>query len=470
MKRLNGKMIIEFMDSDSNVIETITEENIITNAVNDIMGINPLAVFYSAGTGQVQVDWHNQFLPICPNLIGGILLFSKALEANPDNIYPGSNNLPVAYASNDVNSTSNTARGSLNLTESKALENGYRFVWEFSPSQGNGTIAAVALTSSFGGANGFGSEVDVKSPFLHLKRISIKSLPDEIGRALYDTVEIDFENQKLYALSQGSSANAIVIKKYHYPIFEIGLSETLDDASVTLISENVINTSTFQFLGSRVFYGECFDGHDGYWYAFSNKSNTIGNSTMNWIRIKKDDLTFTEGTWTLSNVKIEACGKRRLDGSYAERSIQSWFRDGYLYCMGSNHTEVYKINFANPTDVKVIPLGFESEWRPLGAAGASEMRFTQIQGIIYAYDFMILADDTIVKTVGDAHFPEAASPHFQYKEFLIGWGGNYSSRDRDINLLTPYLASINNLSSPVVKNADKTMKITYTLTEEEVLP
>ena len=39
----------------------------------------------------------------------------------------GSDNLPVAYASNNVNSTSNLARGSLNLVESKALENGYKF-------------------------------------------------------------------------------------------------------------------------------------------------------------------------------------------------------------------------------------------------------------------------------------------------------------------------------------------------------
>lgn len=31
---------------------------------------------------------------------------------------------------------------------------------------------------------------------------------------------------------------------------------------------------------------------------------------------------------------------------------------------------------------------------------------------------------------------------------------------------TPYLATINNLDTPVIKTADKTMKITYTITEE----
>lgn len=66
----------------------------------------------------------------------------------------------MAYASNNVNSTANVARGSMNLTESKKLDNGYKFVWEFTPSQGNGTIAAAALTSAQGGANAYESLVD----------------------------------------------------------------------------------------------------------------------------------------------------------------------------------------------------------------------------------------------------------------------------------------------------------------------
>ena len=81
--------------------------------------------------------------------------------------------LPVAYASNNVNSTANTARGSMNLTESKALENGYKFVWEFTPSQGNGTIAAAALTSALGGQNGYGSLVGDASAFLRLQKADL---------------------------------------------------------------------------------------------------------------------------------------------------------------------------------------------------------------------------------------------------------------------------------------------------------
>ena len=61
----------------------------------------------------------------------------------------------------DVNAMANT-RGSMNLTESMKLSDGFKFVWEFTPSQGNGTIAAVGLTSKHGGANAYGSEVAVR--------------------------------------------------------------------------------------------------------------------------------------------------------------------------------------------------------------------------------------------------------------------------------------------------------------------
>ena len=148
-------MVLELTDVNTLEVETVTEENMITNAVNNILGINPMGIFYAA-TGEYDdaVLWNGSLLPICPNMIGGILLFPSALEEDADNLYQYSANMPVAYASNNVNSTANLARGSLNLTESKALDNVYKFVWEFTPSQGNGTIAAIALTSALGGRTG----------------------------------------------------------------------------------------------------------------------------------------------------------------------------------------------------------------------------------------------------------------------------------------------------------------------------
>ena len=89
------------------------------------------------------------------------------------------------------------------------------------------------------------------------------------------------------------------------------------------------------------------------------------------------------------------------------------------------------------------------------------------QGAILA----VLQDDAGLPPVEDDLAGErcgnVATPFFQYKEYVFAWGGAYLNQYRYTWILTPYLATISNLSQAVVKNADKTMKITYTLTEQD---
>lgn len=240
-------------------------------------------------------------------------MFSKALPEETDYIYASSNNLPVAYASNNVNSTANLARGSMNQTESKALENGYKFVWEFTPSQGNGTIAAAALTSAQGGANGYVSLVNDSSPFLQLKSIRLDSLSLAKQMVLFEAIEVDFEKNLLYSITFENSG--IRIRKVQIPVFSLGLNERLDDTTYTVLDDQVIQTSTFQFLGNYTVYGEFLDGGDGHWYGFSNEGNSSGSAEMVWVKIKKEDYSMTEGQWTLSNAKLMDVGSREGNGS-----------------------------------------------------------------------------------------------------------------------------------------------------------
>ena len=462
--KLKGTMVMELTDVNTGEVITITEENMVTNAVNDILGTNPMGVFYCEADYSTGTVWTGNLLPICPNMIGGILLFSKALEEKADNIYPSSDNLPVAYASNNVNSTANTARGSMNLTESKALDNGYKFVWEFTPSQGNGTIAAVALTSKQGGENGFGSLTGDASTFLLLKEVDIGSMSKARQLVLFEAVEMDFEKDLVYSLTFEDSA--VKIRKVRIPVFSVGLNEKIDDSTYVVLSDTAVTTQTFQFLGDYTLYGEFMDGHDGYWYGFSNEGNSSGSATMLWVKIKKDGYSMEEGEWTLSNAKLMPVGERDPGSSYPERTIKCCVRNGYLYVPAYNKKGIYKINLANSADVTLIDFGFTSKWKPLGATGTCEVYMTLIGDIIVGGDFQVLEDDTIVHTQGSERLNDSATPLFRYKEFLVGWGGSYGNEYRNVYLLTPYLATIHNLSSAVVKTTDKTMKITYTLTEE----
>lgn len=464
--RVKGTMTMELTDVNTGEVETVEEENLVTNAVNHIFGLNPMGVFYEIGDSIDGIKWQSGLLPICPNAIGGILLFSKALEENADNIYSLSDNLPVAYASNNVNSTANVARGSMNLTESKALDNGYKFVWEFTPSQGNGTIAAAALTSAQGGANAYGSQVNDSSTFLQIKSLNIGNLAMAKQLMLFETVEVDFEKDTLYSITFQDTG--VRIRKVRIPIFSVGLNEKMDDSTFTVADDQVIQTATFKFLGDYTLYGEFMDGGDGYWYGFSNEGNSSGNARMLWVKIKKEDYSMTEGEWTLSNAKLMDVGSRDEGSSFPERVVKCCVRKGYLYVVAYNKKGIYKINLANASDVTLIEFGFTSKWKSLCETGTCEVYMTLIGDLIVGGDFQITIEDKVIHTQGSFRLNDAATPLFQYKNFLLGWGGSYGSEYRTMYLLTPYLASINNLSSAVVKTVDKTMKITYTLTEEAV--
>ena len=461
--RLKGEMVIELTDENTGVTETIREENMVTNAVNHILGLNPMGVFYKAsGQYDDQMMWNDTLIPICPNMIGGILLYSSALTENADNIFPSSAVLPVAYASNDVNATADTARGSMNLTESKALDDGYKFVWEFTPSQGNGTIAAVALTSALGGKTVYGNDINSSFGYLKVKETRLETQTDDELALLYSAVEVDFENNVMYSIRFVDSS--VIVRKLRLPVFSVGLNDRLNDVTCEILEETTLHCSVFSFTTGYTPYGDFLDGHDGYWYGFSNSPNSSGDATMKWIKIKKSDLTFTEGTWTLTNAHLRAIGSFKID-SYVNRAVRGVIRNGYLYLQNYDCDGVYKINLSNITDITLIPLGFTSANRALSGSSTSQCMMTMINDFIIAYDFILTANDTVIPLAGAARFPYLGTPMFQYKEFLTGWGGNYGTDCHTTWLLMPYLASINNLAQAIVKNADKTMKITYTLTE-----
>lgn len=463
--KLKGEMVIELTDENTDVVETIREENMVTNAVNHILGLNPMGVFYKAsGQYDDQVMWNDTLIPICPNMIGGILLYPSALTENADNIFPSSAVLPVAYASNDVNATADTARGSMNLTESKALDDGYKFVWEFTPSQGNGTIAAVALTSALGGKNVFGNDVNSSNGYLKIKETRLDTQTDDELALLYSAVEVDFENNVMYSIRLVDSS--VIVRKLRLPVFSVGLNDRLNDVTCEVLEETTLHCSVFSFTTGYTPYGDFLDGHDGYWYGFSNSPNSSEDATMKWIKIKKSDMTFTEGTWTLTNAHLRAIGSFKID-TYVNRSVRGVIRNGYLYLQNYDCDGVYKINLSNVTDITLIQLGFTSANRALSGSSTSQCMMTMINDFIIAYDFILTANDTVIPLAGAARFPYLGTPMFQYKEFLTGWGGNYGTDCHTTWLLMPYLASINNLAQAIVKNADKTMKITYTLTEVE---
>ena len=142
-------------------------------------------------------------------------------------------------------------------------------------------------------------------------------------------------------------------------------------------------------------------------------------------------------------------------------------RNGYLYIPAYDKTGIYKINLANSTDVTKIDFGFTSAMKPLGGSSNCENYLILVGDLIIGWDFQVTVNDTVIQTAGAVRLEDICTEVFQYKEYIFYWASSYLNQYRMTYLLTPYLATINNLPQAVVKNADKTMKITYTLTEQD---
>lgn len=485
----------------------------ITNAVQDVLTLNPRGLGYKnqsfyAPISETEVSsntFQSHYLPICPNLIGGILLYQNELEEDPTKYYAPINNPLIGYASNDVNTTTDSKRGSMNQTESKYLDNGYKFVFDFSTSQGNGTISSIGLTSKWGGRYGYGHPLDKYKQ--HILKLS-SQMTSATGTFASDRnllrqaniVSFDPETENgIYVFV--NSANNLEIGRVIIPVRAISLSEDFFGKCKNL-DKNIHTITTTQFasvLTNNYFYGTFIDGHDGYIWGFQHLDNTQGNSSGNatilWIKINKEDFTFEEGSWTI-NAQLYQFGYYRA----ATANINSpegynylIIKNGILYAIkytSDNYMSgVYAISLNDPNDIQLLTFTDNSTrlFKPASSSNYYYYNFStvvnEINGVIvyrggYIHNGKLYPQynnsslgETYLAAEGLAACPK---PGLQCGPFLLGITSNSYSHSSStyywsfwIYLMTTYLATINNLENPITKTEDKTMKITYILTEVE---
>ena len=92
-----------------------------------------------------------------------------------------------------------------------------------------------------------------------------------------------------------------------------------------------------------------------------------------------------------------------------------------------------------------------------------------LNGVGYLNNAVFRDGDTEYKTMNKINGRNESFTSFpqMYKNFLLAFylNGNYGNME--LYVPTNYLATINNLETPIEKTAEKTMKITYTLTQTE---
>ena len=148
-KKLKGKATIQLFNSDGKEIYSKTEENLVTNAVSDLINSGSFYQMMNATAAAQKYKIIVNNVPLSKNMFGGLLLFRSEIAEDATKYMLPRNSICVGAAGNGLSSA--VDRGSFNPTESEQTENGYKFVWDFTTSQCNGDISAIALTSILGG-------------------------------------------------------------------------------------------------------------------------------------------------------------------------------------------------------------------------------------------------------------------------------------------------------------------------------
>lgn len=467
---LKGTTRIELTDVHTGEVEVIEKPNLVTNAIPDLLQLNPDGYLFDG-----RYNLSDDLLPICPNAIGGILLYGEPLEEDPAKYYAPESNPLIGYSSNNVNSTTDAKRGSLNLNESGQLDDGtgYRFVFDFGTSQGNGNIASLGLTSKYGGVAGYGSEYNATSTVIKLASKSAKTDAQNTMqyRAIANVVSIDADADIAYFV-RVSAVNDIVVGKMR--IGKLWLSGTTGPDLSSIVEFKVLTTKTFlPAITDNHAYVAFVDGGDGYIWGFGHANNDKGNSSgvsnILWIKISKADWSFTEGTWSIDK-RFHHFGDTYVTNKYDLINYSTYciIYKGHLYCVDYWKSSIIKINLSNPSDLEYIADPDGETPVPTSVAAACE--FNVVGDILYfpggyfqggvAYNTASAGASSYVGLWNNL------KPGLQIGPYLMGYNVDSSSITRNIYLMTPYLATINNLETPVTKTADKTMKITYILREE----
>ncbi len=439
-----GHTTIELTNVHNGKTQKIESDNMFTNALAS--HINESGIVVSG------CSVYQNFLPIQENAIRGVLLFSDKLDESADNIYPKT--AFMAHAGNDTGVGSDIHKGAYNETESGPITGGYKYVWDFTTSQGNGTIACLGLTNhSFGndvmktdtstfvtGVGGFGSGID-DSQFPGGRNDNV----NHVTRGCFIKKEKD---TFVFACGLGTSSNNSTVAAIGIFNIKIALNEIHLDTTGNLQWTKV---KQFDFNASGGNSGPMFL-HNGLVYmAYSDASN------LYLCKINLETETAEKDTIPIPTAY-----------SYVGLS-NSFYKNGYFYFMRTvnNVHCLTKLNLSNYADMTNI---FES------ATGSDSIQYINCVktarikgiGILFEDDTMYYDTSTIGSFDGDntTYSKEIIDKGFYGLGFYSysSWGNTpYVSAWQ--STYAGYLATINNLTTPVTKTADQTMKITYQVTE-----
>ena len=493
-KKYKGTTIIELKDKNGK-IERYSKDNIVTNAVSNIFSNMPFGrIDTLRGT-----DTNGLFMfdnPRCfKNFFGGILLFSDSITENVNTTKIPVGKKPMAWAGDYANTNGNIHRGSPSLTESAPLSDGYKFVWDFTTDEANGTIGCLCLTNSkFGNMDGIAQQLISEAGNIHYLHIMSADLTNRFSNDIskkyatdmfFGFPSYDKNTGRIYHI-QWTGNNTLTLSVFENNVSKSSLLYTDTAAPYRTILDSSPITLPFTVGTNNDNKAISYRYDNGIIYLTYVQNNTnyiqlakIDVSDLNNITITSEQKTYSGATFL-----IDKSNPGGGSGAVIQRSnenaipIHKIGTNLYMYLPKYNSSPVsmFKVNINDTTDISEITP--DSSVPTTGNPYKTKLNFyggacfysthEDDSDIIQVCDVSdvdyfvwTIWGDTLSYTHSSGNNSKTlASMHGYIKTGDFTYYGISGNNERTA-IDRKYLATINNIE-PVV---DKTMKITYILKE-----
>ena len=512
---LKGVCSIEIRNEDGSLAQKTTDENMVTNFISNL--INPDYEFFKGLFDKNVMEFDYALYPLIDKVIGGVFLFGDTLPEDPDYRIPKA---PlIGHASSTYQHNIPTA-GLFNQNESTVLSDtegnikGFKYVWDFATDKANGAIKCVSLTTGKAGSKGYSysNNSKIKNDIFTMPCIAATNRYNEYyplnvfetstGNFLLsvDTTTKGSNNAIFYGENK---YDKLLYKSRDYPVLianiemdvfifiekvtensitftkrklkkNIGIYDERDSISKRLI---VVEEKTIDFDRTifRVINNDILNEIHAKIYTDDQFIYVSGNDYGNLYIYKLDPKTITIVDTRVAVTDIEGVGYHYSNITAYQKYQGCVEYEGYFYTTrywdskdgSSNHwrLDFIKIDIMDTNNFETI--------RTFCTVSSSSS-FTD-------YAFFSIYDKTL--------FCNYYNPDISL--YLMHHGGiNYFTGPIPINFVNidfPYvvgnyydanysytaygvynqgLITIDNLSTPIIKNSTQTMKITYEITEE----
>lgn len=488
--KLKGHVKVTLHNVHNGKNEVIEGENIVTNAVADIMANN-----YLGG-----IDY-SKMMPLWSKWFGGVLCYEKFhtnLDADKYYPYSESNNHLVAHAGQqgiDVSHDDDMRAGNPTTSSYIQTENSMKQVFEWGTTHGNGTIRALSLTHTDVGDAGLGGEnykFQNLDPFVNLASSALPQVATSLNAPNNLYAQYDDNHGLYFEIGDGTGegaegfypqhtrfqTNKLTVYVKRLPYSKAGLFETL------AVRTDFIRSFTVELEDFDLYLQPCyhFDYANKRLWIFSNVSGiaSYNSSVCNYAIIDcENEVILTEGTLTSDTAnlapipyQVNETGWRYADSPRSMNIIN----DGTHVWLPTTNSSSWN---SNVTGFKKIRISDSVNGDDIEYLTAQ----TNPSAVLYAGDFRIMSGRVVNGDVGYTcvdTYPVITEPsntgyttysfHEPYKPVSfatrVGASQNASANQSRFILANKLLNTTKyNLPSAITKTASQSMTVEYTLTE-----